>query len=166
MPKGIKGFQKGHKTFISKETYKLIGKKTSERQIGRKPSPKVGFQKGHGRFRSDESYKKASKKISVSLKDYFSKYSFKQEKSRSWKGEKAGYFAYHVWLKTYFGKANKCENPDCVYPRKNRAGKITYKPKGFNWALIKGKEHGHFRENYKMLCISCHMIYDNVRGRN
>lgn len=38
MPKGLKGFQKGHKRFISKERYKEIGKKISISLTGKKLS--------------------------------------------------------------------------------------------------------------------------------
>ena len=79
------GFQKGHPTFISKETYIKIGEATSKRQRGKKPPKGAGFKKGHGRFRSDESYKNASEKISKSL---LGKPQFHQrgEKNNMWKG--------------------------------------------------------------------------------
>lgn len=79
------GFKKGHPTFISKETYKLIGEKTSKRQIG-KPAPKgSGFKKGHGKIRTDESYKKASVKISKALLGK-PQYHQRGEKNNFWKG--------------------------------------------------------------------------------
>ncbi len=35
-------------------------------------------------------------------------------KSHQWKGDEASYFAIHAWIGREKGKANKCENPDCV----------------------------------------------------
>lgn len=70
----------------------------------------------------------------------------------NWKGKKAGYYAFHQWLKTNYGKANKCENKDCL--RK--------KTKRYEWALLKGKKHDHKRKNYWMLCKSCHSKYDGI----
>ena len=78
----------------------------------------------------------------------------------NWKGIKASYTAFHHWLAESFGKAKKCQNPKCKYPRKNRASQITYSPARFEYALIKGKEHDHKRENYITLCASCHRKYD------
>jgi len=126
----------------------------------------AGFQKGHGVLGDKKSYKLRAKKISKALKVFFSDKDCGQEKSHSWKGKKAGYHAFHVWMRTYYGSANKCENSDCVYPRTNRNYKTIYKPKAFHWALIHGREHDHIRENYWMLCASCHAKYDGIRGRN
>ena len=70
-----------------------------------------------------------------------------------------GYTAIHVRLRTKYGNASKCENPDCVYPRYDGRGKWMKKPKKYEYALIHGEEHGE-RENYMTLCCSCHRIYD------
>jgi len=59
------------------------------------------------------------------------------------------YWSVHSWLRKTFGKANKCESAECKGTSKN-----------FEWALIKGKEYHKVRENYMMLCISCHRKYD------
>ena len=72
------------------------------------------------------------------------------EKSGMWKGDNAGYFTIHNWLKRHYGKANKCESSDCK--------KISNR---FHWALIKGKSYIHKRENFWMLCQSCHTLYDD-----
>lgn len=71
--------------------------------------------------------------------------------SPAWKGEEAGYFAFHEWLRSYYGKAYHCENPEC-----------DGKSKRFEWSLLRGKEHGHIRENYWQLCKSCHTKYDEI----
>src|SRR3990167_2611761 len=73
------------------------------------------------------------------------------DKNTNWTGDKIGYWGIHQWLQTNFGKSNKCENPDCLH--------ISIK---FHWALIKGKKYERKRENFWMLCTSCHAIYDEI----
>ena len=75
------------------------------------------------------------------------------EKHGSWKGDKAGYFTIHSWLRRHYGAADKCENPNCK--------KVS---NGFHWALIKKKRYVHKRENFWMLCASCHALYDEFKG--
>jgi len=82
------------------------------------------------------------------------------EKSVVWKGEKACYETKHQWIRLHYGKANKCENPNCFYPRKGSGRRWIKCPKRYEWALIHGKEHNHKRENYIQLCPSCHHKYD------
>lgn len=65
--------------------------------------------------------------------------------------KKGGYYAIHAWLRYHYGSADTCENSDCQGYGKR-----------FEWALIQGKEHGHDRGNYMMLCKPCHMVYDKV----
>ena len=71
------------------------------------------------------------------------------EKNASWKGDNVGLCALHKWLRNTFGKANQCESPGC-------SGVSTY----YNWAKIKGKEYLRRRDNFMMLCRSCHTKYD------
>src|SRR3990167_10822947 len=71
------------------------------------------------------------------------------EKSYMWKGDKAGYFAIHVWLRKKYGSANKCEQ--CK--RKNA-------PK-YEWANI-SKKYKRDILDYIQLCTSCHNYYDRV----
>lgn len=59
------------------------------------------------------------------------------------------YTRIHNWLRKHYGKANCCENPECV-------GKSKY----FQWSKIKGKPYEKTREHFRMLCISCHTKYD------
>ncbi len=80
------------------------------------------------------------------------------KKYNEWK-EKISYAGIHIWLKTNFGKANKCENKQCKIKS----------PKRYEWALIHGQKHARKRENYKMLCTNCHKHYDKIgkfRKRN
>lgn len=73
----------------------------------------------------------------------------KAEKSPKWKGDKAGKSAIHNWIKRNYGKANKCENIDCLG-----------KSKKFEWANLKNHKYSHDIKHYKMLCTSCHQIFD------
>lgn len=82
------------------------------------------------------------------------------EKHYLWKGQEATYTAFHQWIKRKLGKASKCENTNCKYPRINKNGKILHKPKIFQWALKNGYEHGHNLDAYMQLCCSCHKRYD------
>lgn len=80
-------------------------------------------------------------------------------KSSMWKGMKASYWAKHIFLKNHFGKASKCENDGCVYPRYNSKGVLLQKPNRYHWANISGK-YRRGREDYMELCPSCHKRYD------
>ncbi|OYY99536.1 MAG: hypothetical protein B7Y37_13680 [Sphingobacteriia bacterium 28-36-52] len=60
------------------------------------------------------------------------------------------YFRIHNWISYHHGKANKCENENCE----------SVNPKRFEWALLKGKDYAKNRNNYIMLCPSCHRKYD------
>lgn len=62
------------------------------------------------------------------------------------------YHPVHYWLGVNFGKANKCENPDCKSVNKKR----------FEYALIKGKVYEKNRDNFIMLCVPCHRKYDTT----
>lgn len=75
----------------------------------------------------------------------------KGKESNNWKGEQAGYRAKHIWLRSNYGKAKKCEGKSCKGISKN-----------YQWALIKGKICQHKRENFMQLCASCHKIYDQL----
>lgn len=68
----------------------------------------------------------------------------------SWKGDDIKYAAIHNWLRSTFGKANKCESLTCN-------GRNSRK---YTWSLLKGKEYQRKRENFWMLCYSCHTKYD------
>lgn len=81
-----------------------------------------------------------------------------------WKGNNVGYYALHVWIKRNWGKPNKCENK-CKYPRINARGKLMLEPKRYEWSNITGA-YDRNRENWQMLCPSCHRSYDykfNIR---
>jgi|GEM_PF-5038109 hypothetical protein len=60
------------------------------------------------------------------------------------------YTVLHQWLRLHFGRAHRCENLKCTKPSKK-----------FNWAKVKGCEYEFKRENFVMLCASCHYYYDD-----
>lgn len=62
----------------------------------------------------------------------------------------AEYFRIHNWISYHHGKATKCENEKC------KSGS----PKRFEWALLKGNDYKRDRNNFIMLCPSCHRKYD------
>jgi len=63
------------------------------------------------------------------------------------------YSGIHKWLFYNYGKAGKCESNCC----KNKT------PKRFEWALLKGLKYEKKRDNFIMLCASCHRKYDMTR---
>ena len=82
------------------------------------------------------------------------------EKGSNWQGDNVGYVGIHTWLSKTYGKPDRCENPDCVYPRQG-AKKWLEKPYKIEWALIKGIKIERKRENFMRLCTSCHRKYDS-----
>ena len=100
-----------------------------------------------GKFLSEEHKKKISL-AHIGMKKFW----ITGEKSGKWKGNKVGYWGIHDWLQKEFGKANKCENPNCF--KKSRV---------FNWAKLENKLYERRRENFIMLCRSCHAKYDGFR---
>lgn len=81
------------------------------------------------------------------------------EKHPLWKGDSFGYYAWHNWAKKKVGKANRCENKSCVYPRKNARGKVMQNPWGYHLSSISGSYSRDIKD-IQMLCISCHSNYD------
>lgn len=69
------------------------------------------------------------------------------KRPRTFRG--GGYHAIHKWLIKNFGKANKCEQLDCKKTSKC-----------YQYALLKNKKYEHKRENFRMMCASCHRLYD------
>jgi len=81
------------------------------------------------------------------------------EKHYKWKGGEVGYHALHSWIIREFGKATKCENKDCVYPRKNNANSWVRGARRYEWANISG-EYKRDMKDFIQLCPSCHRKYD------
>lgn len=79
--------------------------------------------------------------------------------SKLFKGDKASYAAKHIYLKNRYGRAQKCQQKGCKYPRLNSKGICMDKPKRYEWANITGV-YTHRREDYVQLCPSCHRRFD------
>lgn len=112
------------------------------------------FIKGHskvGGFTKQSKHTESSKKlISESLCGKFG------EKSRRWKGDKASYYAKHLWIKKHYGTPDHCEQIGCQYPKKIDAGrKLVNSPKRYEWHNI-SKQYRRERSDWVMLCPSCH----------
>jgi hypothetical protein len=60
------------------------------------------------------------------------------------------YHQVHHWLNRTFGLATHCENKNCKCPEAKR----------FEYALKKGFSYEKNKDNFIMLCISCHRKYD------
>ena len=112
--------------------------KLSEAMIGNKNSVGNCNRPMLGKRHSDTDSTKL--KISESLKG---------EKHPNWKGDETKYPSIHTWLVTNFGSASVCERIGCE-GRSNT----------FDYALMHGKKHGHYRDRYKQMCRSCHQRYD------
>lgn len=84
----------------------------------------------------------------------FNKNPLKGQENRNWRGQNASYPAFHSWMLINFGKASSCESENC-----------SRKSKTYDWALIHGKNYDHKRENFMMLCRSCHVKYDMTEER-
>lgn len=97
---------------------------------------------------------------SQEYKDRLSK-EFKGKANPQFKGKKAGYSALHEFIRFNYGKATHCENPGCIYPRKNPYGRKYSKPSRYDWALKIGRTYSRERSDYFMLCVSCHRQYDH-----
>lgn len=80
-------------------------------------------------------------------------YGTKQKASRPSSGMEIkfpGYAKVHDWIKSNYGKATKCSNPECKSGNYHR----------FEWALRKGCTYENNIENFMQLCASCHRRYD------
>ena len=62
---------------------------------------------------------------------------------------KTTYVAVHLWLHKKYGKATRCENPNCK--------KISKK---FEYSQLKGRPCDKDIKNFWQLCKSCHSYYD------
>jgi hypothetical protein len=79
--------------------------------------------------------------------------------NHNYKGDRAGYFALHLFIKNKYGKANKC------YNRENKILNFTCSgiSKVYQWAKIKGHEYTRSDKDYHQLCRSCHARYDYIK---
>ena len=81
---------------------------------------------------------------------YIHRKSFKGTKSPAWKGDDAKYAAIHMWIATNFEKKIKCDF--CGTTKFSR----------LEWANI-SKEYKRERNDWYILCPSCHRKYDRIK---
>lgn len=62
---------------------------------------------------------------------------------------KFNYRIIHTWINKHYGKADRCDNPNC--PHKSNT---------YEYCLKNGKNHDRNIDNYIKLCRSCHRRYD------
>lgn len=72
--------------------------------------------------------------------------------SCAWKGNIVNSGTKHDWIRTHYGNANKCENPDC-----DKSSKF------YEWANIKNHKHTRDIKDYKMMCRKCHSLMDKSK---
>lgn len=118
------------------------------------------FRKNFPSEETKEKIRKTNRGKHFSLKTEFKKGSNLEEKNNKWMGDNVGYMGIHLWLRSRYGDADRCEN------RENNI--LNFKCKritnNYNWALIKGKKYERKRENFMMLCCSCHLKYDREKS--
>lgn len=145
MPKGLKGFQKGHGSFWSAKN-----KEDAQKRLVGEGNPFFG-KKHSEEVKRRWSEMKKGKHFSPATE--FKKGDNAGENHPLWKGDDVKYGAVHSWIYRHFGKPNKCE--EC--------GKIAYKNK-MHWANISGK-YKRDRSDWKRLCTSCHYKMDDIANR-
>lgn len=137
MPKGIKGFQKGHIDFVPTESRKRVGRivsrKIREKFKGKRP-PWL------------KSYPEISRKNSPFVKGH--QYTV-GEKHPSWKGDKVGKSGLHEWMRRRLGKPNYCEH--CKITESRR----------YEWAN-KSRKYKRDLTDWIRLCVPCHRKYDQT----
>jgi len=112
-----------------------------------------------GHKASKSAFKKGSipwnKNKSVRLNDCLIKWreagNGEGEKHPNWKGDKAGYSAIHIWVKSRKKRPEMCE--ECGKKK--------------NYSLhLSNVDHKYSRniEDYRYLCASCHKLYDLEKG--
>lgn len=128
------------------EAQKLAGNNTGRWQKGVLVAPKP-FTKGHIPWHKG---KKGLVEANIG--------SFKKGQSpwnKGVRGERKirpkGYSELHMWMRYHYGSANDCENELCPKISRN-----------YHWALIRGCDYERKRENFMMLCASCHQRYDRL----
>jgi hypothetical protein len=115
------------------------------------------FKKGHKIRNTGRTQFKKGHRIKNEFR--FKKNQSLGEKNINWKGDKVGYIALHQWLVRNYGKPDKCEYEQCVYPRTTTTGKVRTHPARFEWANIDGV-YERERKHWVMLCHWCHVLFD------
>ncbi len=69
------------------------------------------------------------------------------KKHHLWTENNPSYATIHIWIKTHYGKALKCEKCKCKDAKR------------YEWANISGKYKRDIKD-YIQLCVSCHRLMD------
>ena len=69
-----------------------------------------------------------------------------------WLGDDVSYRGLHQWIENNYGKPNKCEGLNC-----------SSKYQMYQWSNVSGN-YKRNRDDWQMLCISCHRKYDCTDG--
>jgi hypothetical protein len=128
-------------------------------------SKKFGFQKGHKPTKGTLGYHhtaEVKEKIAENARNAPHIMGRIKDKNGFWKGETARYVAKHNWVQYHKGKAMRCENKGCHYPRTNTRGGVILAPSKFEWANVDHK-YRRVLEDYISLCHYCHYEYDKQR---
>ena len=138
MPKGIKGFQKGHKNFLTRESYKKISKKLTGRKHAKETREKISIANKGKNFSG----------VKNGIKTRFKATGSKGIKLLG----KNGYRNIHKWVEKELGQPTKCEH----------CGQEGLTGRQIHWANVDGA----YRKNkydWIRLCVKCHFIADKLR---
>lgn len=114
-------------------------------RIAKQDDPRHGHVKGQGvRFLKGHSHRR--KVVSPETRAKLAAAN-SGEKNYGWRGNDASYRALHGWLCQHYPKTGICE--ECG----EKKAKTHY-------ALIHGRAYSRNREDYRELCVGCHMRYD------
>lgn len=80
------------------------------------------------------------------------------EKASRWAGDNITASGARQWVLRKFGKATKCENPTCHYPRYNANKVLLKEAKHFVWSSKSGQSLRD-RDDWFQLCLSCNRQY-------
>lgn len=143
------------KRTYSKDSKTNMGSKTKE--LWKDPEYRKRMSDAHkGKIHSG-SFKKGHK-LRNTGRTRFKKGENLGENHFQWKADNVGYISLHSWIRRHYGKANKCENPTCKYPRLDASGKMMIKPKAYHWANKTGK--------YWRVSMRWYSIFDNLKQRS
>lgn len=163
-------FQKGHKSFRTKQSYKLQGQKMIGRFVSQATREKIKL-KATGRKFSKEFKEADSKRVKELWKKKWyrnklvkahlgqkawnkgKKFVQISEKNHwNWKGDKVGYHGVHSWIRKLLGKPNSCEH--C-----GGEGRYNGSKWSIHWA---NKSQKYLRDltDWMALCVKCHRRYD------
>lgn len=137
----------------------LEGKRMKGKKHSKETKEKMSItakKVGTGKWWKGKKWKESSKELLRKKR--------KGERNPNWKGDFVGYLGLHSWVRKNYGKPNKCENTNCLYPRKSKMGYIMKKPARHDWANL--GIYNRERKNWAMLCKSCHMFLDRGNKNN